>query len=120
MRTYRAVNLNVLWFLIALNVVIFVTEIVIGGYPIEATNEIIRFLGLTPALLSQQPWTIISNMFVHGSFLHILFNMLALYFLGSFFIRAVGERSFLVVFFLGGLAGNIFFVLLAYPLSVGI
>jgi len=113
MRTYRAVNLNVLWFLIALNVVIFIITLV-------RPEETIYFLGLTPALLSQHPWTIISSMFVHGSIFHILFNMIALYFLGSFFIRAVGERSFLAVFFLGGLAGNILFVLLADPLSTGI
>jgi membrane associated rhomboid family serine protease len=113
MRTYRAVNLNVLWFLIALNVVIFVITLI-------RPEETIYFLGLTPAFLSQQPWTIISSMFVHGSIWHILFNMLSLYFLGSFFIRAVGEKSFLAVFFLGGLAGNILFVLLADPLSTGI
>jgi membrane associated rhomboid family serine protease len=59
-------------------------------------------------------------MFVHGNFGHILFNMISLYFLGSFFIRAAGERSFLAVFFLGGLAGNILFVLLANPFSTGI
>jgi len=111
MRTYRAVNLNVLWFLIALNVVIFIIELVIGGEPI---NEIIRFLGLTPALLPQQPWTIISSMFVHGSFFHIIFNMIALYFLGSFLIRAAGEKSFLAVFFLGGLAGNALYFLLGH------
>jgi len=112
MRTYRAVNLNALWFLIALNVVIFVITL--------ARRETIYFLGLTPALLSQQPWTIISSMFVHGSIFHILFNMIALYFLGSFLIRAAGERSFLAVFFLGGLAGNILFVLLANPFSTGV
>ncbi len=117
MRTYRPVNLNVLWFLIALNVLIFVIELVIGGDPI---NEVVRFLGLRPDQLSQQPWTIISSMFVHGSFFHILFNMIALYFLGSFLIRAAGEKSFLAVFFLGGLAGNILFVLLANPSSTGI
>ena len=114
MRTYRTVNLSVLWFLIALNVVIFIIELVIGGEPI---NEIIRFLGLTPALLSKQPWTIISSMFVHGSLWHILFNMIGLYFLGSFLIRAVGERSFLAVFFLGGLAGNALYFLLGPPLT---
>ena len=112
MRTYRTVNLNVLWFLIALNVVIFILTL--------ARPEILYFLGLTPALLSQQPWTIISSMFVHGGFTHILFNMIALYFLGSFLIRAAGERSFLAVFFLGGLTGNILFALLANPLSTGI
>ncbi|RLB86937.1 MAG: rhomboid family intramembrane serine protease [Deltaproteobacteria bacterium] len=119
MRTYRAVNLNVLWFLIVLNATIFIIELVIGGYPITAANEVVNFLGLTPYKLSQQPWTIISNMFVHGSTWHILFNMISLYFLGSFLIRVMGEKSFLAVFFLGGLAGNILFILLA-PFSTGI
>jgi membrane associated rhomboid family serine protease len=112
MRTYRAVNLNVLWFLIALNVLIFVITLL-------RPEAIISLLGLTPALLSKQPWTIITSMFVHGGFTHILFNMISLYFLGSFFLQAAGERSFLAVFFLGGLAGNLLFILLAYPLSIG-
>jgi membrane associated rhomboid family serine protease len=124
MRTYRAVNLNVLWFLIALNVVIFILEIVIGPYPIvqnnEVVNEIVLFLGLAPVLLSQQPWTIITAIFVHGGFAHIIFNMISLYFLGSFFIRAAGERNFLAVFFLGGLAGNALYILLAPPNVIGI
>jgi len=120
MRTYRAVNLGVLWFLIALNVVIFILEIAIGPYPITGNNEIVRFLGLTPVLFSRQPWTIISSMFVHGSIWHILFNMLGLYFLGSFLIRAAGERTFLAVFFLGGLVGNVFYLLLGPSFIPGI
>jgi membrane associated rhomboid family serine protease len=124
MRTYRTVNLNVLWFLIALNVVIFILEIVIGPYPIvqngQVVNEVVLFLGLAPGLLSQQPWTIISSVFVHGGIWHILFNMISLYFLGSFFIRAAGDRNFLAVFFLGGLAGNALYILLAPPNVIGI
>jgi membrane associated rhomboid family serine protease len=112
MRTYRTVNLNVLWFIIALNVLIFIVTLI--------RPEIVYLLGLKPSLLSERPWTIISSMFVHGNFLHILFNMISMYFLGSFFIRAAGERNFLAVFFLGGLAGNILFALLANPLSTGI
>jgi membrane associated rhomboid family serine protease len=113
MRTYRAVNLNVLWFLIALNVLIFVITLL-------RTEAVISLLGLTPVLLPQQPWTIISNMFVHGGFGHILFNMIALYFLGSFLIRAAGEKGFLAVFFLGGLAGNALYVLLGYLVLRGV
>lgn len=113
MRTYGTVNLNALWFLIAVNALIFVITLV---RPAEVAGS----LGLTPALLSQQPWTIISSMFVHGNFTHILFNMIGLYFLGSFLIRAVGERSFLAVFFLGGLAGNVLFILLADPFSTAV
>jgi membrane associated rhomboid family serine protease len=120
MRTYRAVNLNVLWFLIALNVLIFIVELVVGGYPITSANRVVRFLGLAPMLLSQQPWTIITAIFVHGGFTHIIFNMISLYFLGSFFLRAAGERTFLAVFFLGGLAGNALYILLAPPNVIGI
>jgi membrane associated rhomboid family serine protease len=120
MRTYRAVNLNVLWFLIALNIVIFIIEIAVGGYPITGNNEIVRYLGLATVLLPQQPWTIITAIFVHGGFTHIIFNMISLYFLGSFFLRAAGERSFLAVFFLGGLAGNALYILLAPPNVIGI
>jgi membrane associated rhomboid family serine protease len=105
--------LNALWFLIALNVLIFV-------FTLLRPEAVISLLGLTPALLSQHPWTIISSVFVHGGFGHILFNMIALYFLGSFLLRAAGETSFLAVFFLGGLAGNILFVLLADPFARGI
>jgi membrane associated rhomboid family serine protease len=109
MRTYRAVNLNVLWFLIALNVLIFVITLL--------RREAVYFLALTPAYLSQQPWTIVSAMFVHANFLHILVNMISLYFLGSFLFRAAGERSFLAVFFLGGLTGNALYVLLGPSLT---
>jgi membrane associated rhomboid family serine protease len=112
MRAYRAANLNILWFLIALNVLLFIITLLRPGA--------ISFLGLTPALLLQQPWTIISSMFVHAGWGHIIVNMISLYFLGSFLLRAVGERSFLAVFFLGGLAGNLLFVLLAYPFSTGV
>ena len=112
MRTYRAVNLNILWFLIALNVLIFIITLI--------RPEIVYLLGLKPAVLSERPWTIITSIFAHGSIWHILFNMISLYFLGSFFIRAAGERNFLAVFFLGGLAGNILFALLANPFSTGI
>jgi membrane associated rhomboid family serine protease len=113
MRTYRAVSLNVLWFLIALNVLIFIITLL-------RPEAVIRLLGLTPALLPTQPWTIITSMFVHGSLWHILLNMISLFFLGSFLIRAAGEKSFLAVFFLGGVAGNILFILLANAYSTGI
>jgi membrane associated rhomboid family serine protease len=111
MRTYRAVNLNALWFLIALNVLIFIITLL--------RPETVYFLALTPAYLSQQPWTIVSAMFVHANFLHILVNMISLYFLGSFLLRAAGERSFLAVFFLGGLAGNIVYFVLCYLVLQG-
>jgi uncharacterized protein len=112
MRSYGPLRSNALWFLIALNVALFLVTLL--------RPEAVQFLGLTPALLSERPWTILSNIFIHANLYHILFNMISLFFLGSFLLRAVGEKSFLAVFFLGGLAGNILFVLLANPFSTGV
>jgi rhomboid family protein len=120
MRTYRTVSLNVLWFLIALCVAVFAIEIAVGGYPITTANPVVLFLGLARVLLRQQPWTILTAIFVHGGFGHIIFNMISLYFLGSLFLRVKGERSFLAVFFLGGLAGNALYLLLAPANVIGI
>ncbi|MBN2186211.1 MAG: rhomboid family intramembrane serine protease [Dehalococcoidia bacterium] len=112
MRTYRAYSLNAIWVLIAINVLVFIIT--------SLRPDIIFLLGLTPAYFPDLPWTIISNVFVHGSLWHILFNMLSLYFLGSFLIRLLGEKKFLAVYFLGGIVGNIFYILLAPALSIGI
>jgi len=93
MRAYGPVNLSTLFFLIALNLALFVITLF--------RPETIYLLGLSPSLVTQQPWTIISNMFVHAGLSHILFNMISLFFLGGFLLRAVGERRFLAVYFIG-------------------
>jgi len=120
MRSYRPASLNILWFLIALCAAVFAIEIAVGGYPITPDNPVVLSLGLARVLLFRQPWTILTAIFVHGGFEHIIFNMISLYFLGSLFLRVAGERNFLAVFFLGGLAGNALFLLLAAPNSIGI
>ncbi|HIE17480.1 MAG TPA: rhomboid family intramembrane serine protease [Dehalococcoidia bacterium] len=75
-------------------------------------HSLIPLLGFRPALLFEQPWTIVTNLFVHGDIWHLLANMLTLYFFGSFLARLVGAGTFLVIYFVGGLMGNIFIFLL--------
>lgn len=62
------------------------------------------------ALLSR-PWTLVTYMFTHYEFLHILFNMLWLYWFGGLFLTFFNERQLGGLYLLGGLAGAIFFVL---------
>ena len=112
MRTYRAFSLNAVWFLIVVNVLVFIFTLI--------RPEVIYFLALTPAYFLQEPWTIITNLFVHGGIGHIMCNMISLYFLGSFVLRLIGEKRFLIVYFLGGIIGNIFYILLGPPFISGI
>jgi len=77
-------------------------------------HDLVPLLGLQTATFLEHPWTIVTNLFMHGGIWHILFNMITLYFFGTFLIRLVGTRDFLIIYFLGGIAGNLVFMLFAY------
>lgn len=62
-------------------------------------------------VLTYRPWTAVSYMFLHEDFLHILFNMLWLWWFGKIFIQYLGNRKILPVYLIGGLAGALFFIL---------
>ncbi len=65
--------------------------------------------------LATRPWTLFTYMFLHEGFLHILFNMLWLYFGGRLFMEYMGGRRLLSTYILGGLAGGILYII-AYNL----
>ncbi|XOV68098.1 MAG: rhomboid family intramembrane serine protease [Fluviicola sp.] len=54
------------------------------------------------------PWTIITSMFAHFGFAHILWNMVGLYFVGRTFERIFGSRTLIYTYILGGVAGGAF------------
>ncbi len=64
-----------------------------------------------PMELLYKPWTIITYMFVHYEFMHILFNMLWLYWFGRIFLEFLNPRQLLGVYFLGGISGAIIYLL---------
>jgi membrane associated rhomboid family serine protease len=55
----------------------------------------------------EQPWTIVTNLFVHSGFLHIMGNMLFLTLLGMPFEDRVGKKKFALIYFAGGIGANI-------------
>ncbi|MDR2968439.1 MAG: rhomboid family intramembrane serine protease [Tannerellaceae bacterium] len=64
----------------------------------------------SPTLLLTRPWTLLTYMFTHYDFLHILFNMLWLYWFGGVFLQFFNERRFGGVYLLGGIAGALLFL----------
>ena len=62
-------------------------------------------------LLAQRPWTIITYMFVHIDFLHILFNMLWLYWFGKIFLTFFTGRQLGGLYISGGIAGALLFLI---------
>jgi membrane associated rhomboid family serine protease len=69
-------------------------------------------------VLARRPWTLITYMFLHEGFLHILFNLLWLYWFGTIFIQELGLKKLLSTYLLGGLAGGILYVIFYNVFSV--
>lgn len=101
------------WVIIGINLLVFIATLV--------SQNLILLLGLQPASFLARPWTIVTNLFVHSGFWHIIANMITLFFFGGFLHRLIGRNRFLLVYFAGGILGNIFFILLPpSPLSIAI
>lgn len=64
----------------------------------------------SPGLLLSRPWTVFTYMFIHYDFLHILFNMLWLYWFGKLFLLFFSERQLGGLYVCGGMAGALFFL----------
>lgn len=95
---------------VAIRTIILATLIVffiqmLGG---QKLNEwAIGNLGFDPEFPTflTQPWRMITYMFLHGGFLHFLFNMLWLWWMGRAVEETVGPRTFTVLYFGAGILG---------------
>ena len=104
-------NLNPIWVIIGLNLIILIIA--------NVSDDAVYRLGLYPPEFWSRPWTIISNMFTHVGIWHFFGNMLVLFFFGRFLIMLVGQNWFLLVYFIGGIIGNILFLLLGDGIAIG-
>ena len=75
--------------------------------------SIVSKFGLTPALVTQRYylWQLVTYIFLHDGFLHILFNMLGLWMFGSELERLWGSREFTKFFFICGIGAGLLTVL---------
>jgi len=103
--------------LILANAVIFLLANLLGLFfwlfQSDGVSHMVRWLAVPadPSILIHKPWTILTYMFFQQDLLHLLFNMIVLYFGGKIFLEFLGERRLLWVYLIGGLAGAAFFVL---------
>lgn len=103
-RSYSRYVTSSVLVLIAVNVVLYIATL--------ADPDLIYTLGLQPSTWMERPWTLLTNLFIHGGLWHLAANMITLFFFGRYLSMMVGESRFLIVYFLGGIIGNFFFILL--------
>jgi len=107
----RLIMINISMFLI-IKITVLIADWMLGT---GLGAEFFRSLTVSSDIsaLAKKPWSLITHMFTHEGFFHILFNMLILYWFGVIFKDFIGETRVVPVYILGALAG-IGLYLLAY------
>lgn len=93
--------------LIIATVLVFALQVLSGGL-------VSNYFALTPALVLQQPWAIVSAIFLHGSPIHLFFNMFGLLMFGPLLEQKIGSRNFLMLYFASGIIGNLGYIFTAF------
>ena len=99
--------------LIIINALVFVAQLVFDSSGLDITGgQQLGWLTSRIGLWSYntglfEPYQLVTHMFAHGGFFHILFNMYALWIFGSVLERTWGPKRFLIFYFICGLAAGI-------------
>ena len=77
------------------------------------TSKLTYWLAASSSFLEtiKHPWSVITYMFLHERFWHLIFNMVFLYFSGRIFVQYLGERRLFTTYVFGGLAGLLLYMI---------
>ena len=91
----------------------------LGSYLFGA--DLVTALGVKygPLIAKGQLWRLVTPIFLHGSILHVGFNMYALYVIGPTLERFWGTPRYAALYLLSGIAGNIFSLWMTPAPSLG-
>ncbi len=90
--------------IIAINTILFVVQTLGGNFLASWFTQNLGFDPSFPTFLTQ-PWRLITYAFIHAGFLHFVFNMLWLWWMGRAVEETVGPRSFTVIYLGAGMLG---------------
>jgi len=107
----RVIYWNVACFLISL---VFFYQYSGGGFAYPTWLA----LSSDPAVFLFKPWTFLTYAFFHGSFWHLLFNMMVLNFASNMFLTFFTQKQYLGLYILGAVFAGVAFALSYYFLSI--
>lgn len=106
---------NIVEKIISINVAVFVLIFIFNtlGFLFKANGSVVDWF-ILPATFEgfiSKPWSIITYGFIHVDFIHILMNLISLYFIGNLFVNYFTPKQFISFYILGTLFGGIVFLL---------
>jgi membrane associated rhomboid family serine protease len=102
--------------LIIINVLVYLIQSMFDGPDEKITREIALFPYQSTFF---KPYQLVTHMFAHGGFFHLLFNMFVLWMFGTMLERIWGPKRFFIFYFACGLAAGFAHLLLQNAPAVG-
>ncbi len=112
-QTFRQGNSLIKLIYINVAVFILVNAVILFSTLFKSSSDyIITYLAIPADLISllHRPWTIVTYMFLHQNFWHILFNMVSLFWFGKIFLMYFSEKQLVGLYIIGGLIAALFYV----------
>jgi membrane associated rhomboid family serine protease len=111
-RGNNMIKWNATLILIIINVLFFIATIILQYIfgDVVMSNVALQPIAI---LNGQKIWTIITSMFMHGGIMHLIVNMLSLFFIGTFLERLISKKRYIFIYLLSGIVASLFFVFLA-------
>ena len=103
----KLIYINVFSFLV-LNIFSVIFSLLL--IDISSIKELLMLPSNTEEVI-KKPWSLISYMFIHDNFIHLLFNLIWLHFGGKLFLQYLNQKQLLYTYVLGGLFGGILFII---------
>ncbi len=104
--------------ILTIQVIIFILMTFSGGT--SSLPNLIRFgAKINPLIQAGQWWRLVTPMFIHFSFMHLLFNSLIIYFLGRQLESIYGHWRYFLLYMLSGIAGNVLSFAFNHAISAG-
>ena len=91
------------------NIIIINVAVFILFYLLDSQEVFMKFAAFYPFSPFFRSWQIITHMFMHGSLMHILFNMFTLYSFGPLLERTLGDKKYIILYFVSGLGAFFLF-----------
>ncbi|MCX5235751.1 rhomboid family intramembrane serine protease [Streptomyces prunicolor] len=105
--------------LIGLCVAFYLVQLAVGDRFTEHFELLgqayVPVFGSVEGIAEGQPYRLLTAMFLHGSPIHIIFNMMSLWWIGGPLEAALGRARYLALYFVSGLAGSALTYLIAAP-----
>ncbi|MET7488255.1 rhomboid family intramembrane serine protease [Streptomyces sp. NPDC005538] len=105
--------------LIGVCVAVYVVQLAVGDRFTERLELLgqayVPLFGSVEGIAEGQPYRLLTAMFLHASPIHIIFNMLSLWWIGGPLEAALGRARYLALYFVSGLAGSALTYLIAAP-----